>query len=438
MYPHLTSWRVNLSLLQEASSKELLNIIEKCEGSKIIVWDDALSGPVGLIAQLSLLKERNVIKNLPLRPGPLLSIDVKNVIFITRPNPKLMDYIAENILNDNANDRKSKLALRRDYYLIFWPRRSYLCEKCLKIKGVYGSFTSIEEVKCDFFPVDNDLLSMEYSTVYKELVIDGDPTCLYQASCGLVQLQKIYGRIPKIYGKGDYAQKVWEQTKLMGSEEKLMFNSDKGAIDQLIILDRSIDLMSVLATQLTYEGLIDEIYGINQTTVRFPIEKFSKSNEENNSGFHTITTTDTKTLILNSGEELFCELRDKNFNEVGKILSKHAKAISSQLDERHNEKTVQEMKKFVERLPNMLAKKSSLANHTTIAELLKEATDSNEFLDNLAAEQEFMICADIDKQSSYIEDLIAKKADFRTVIRLICIQCIASSGFKQKVNKKIN
>lgn len=92
--------------------------------------------------------------------------------------------------------------------------------------------------------------------VPSELYIEGDPTCLHMAASALVTLQKLYGRIPKIYGKGECAQKVWELARSMGKDESVMMSADKGAIDQLIILDRSIDLMSVLATQLTYEGLI--------------------------------------------------------------------------------------------------------------------------------------------------------------------------------------
>ena len=33
-------------------------------------------------------------------------------------------------------------------------------------------------------------------------------------------------------------------------------------IDCLLLLDRNVDLLTPLMTQLTYEGLIDEIYGI--------------------------------------------------------------------------------------------------------------------------------------------------------------------------------
>jgi len=41
----------------------------------------------------------------PLSEGPLPDIDVKNIIFITRPTLKLMDYIADNI---HSEDKKKK------------------------------------------------------------------------------------------------------------------------------------------------------------------------------------------------------------------------------------------------------------------------------------------------------------------------------------------
>lgn len=60
--------------------------------------------------------------------------------------------------------------------------------------------------------------------------------------------------------------------------------------------------------------------------------------------------------------------------QVGAALSKKAHVIKTQLDERHNEKSVQEIKQFVSRLPQMLANKQSLATHTAIAEYIKEVS----------------------------------------------------------------
>ena len=36
-------------------------------------------------------------------------------------------------------------------------------------------------------------------------------------------------------------------------------------IDNLLILDRTVDPLTPLLSQLTYEGLIDEIFGINNS-----------------------------------------------------------------------------------------------------------------------------------------------------------------------------
>lgn len=101
---------------------------------------------------------------LPLRPGPLPDVDVRNIIFITRPNLKLMNCIAENI---KQNDKLNKNISQKELFLYFLPRISTLCEMQLKNRGVYGSFTHVGEFKCNFFPVDNDLLSMELKDSFR-------------------------------------------------------------------------------------------------------------------------------------------------------------------------------------------------------------------------------------------------------------------------------
>lgn len=125
--------------------------------------------------------------------------------------------------------------------------------------------------------------------------------------------------------------------------------------DTLLLLDRNVDLLTPLATQLTYEGLIDEIYGITngkcmKKCVRTPKKDFLNSF----SNHHTLVAltgyvklppekfaqkkqgeggkdlpTEPKKLQLNSAEELYAEIRDKNFNAVGAALSKKAKIISA-------------------------------------------------------------------------------------------------------------
>lgn len=390
------------------------------------MWDESLTNPVSLIAKPSVLKDHNVVKMFPIKAGDLPNVDVRNFIFITRPSLQLMNKIATNIHSDEKKNR----VYRKNFYLYFLPKRSLLCENQLKTKGVYGNFQIIDDFKCQLFPLERDLLSMEYPDCFKELYIEGDLTSLHQSALAISNIQKLYGKIPKIVGKGKFAEKIKELSKNIVLNENIA--DEKGSIDQLIILDRSIDTMSAFATQLTYEGLIDEFYGINNTTVNFPAEKFSPSSEDTN--FSKVSTSnEKKQVILNSKEELYAELRDKNFNAVGPVLSRLAKTITAAANERHGEKTIQELKKIVEHLPKLKASELSFATHTTIASLIKEHISQYEFLDELSSEQEFMMCNDLDKPNDYIESMICNQKPLEKILRLICIQSAAASGLKQKV-----
>uniref|UniRef100_A0A8C6H2R7 Vacuolar protein sorting-associated protein 33A n=1 Tax=Mus spicilegus TaxID=10103 RepID=A0A8C6H2R7_MUSSI len=413
MAAHLSYGRVNLNVLREAVRRELREFLDKCAGSKAIVWDEYLTGPFGLIAQYSLLKV-------------ICISDVKNIIFLVRPRLELMDIIAENVLSE---DRRGPT---RDFHILFVPRRSLLCEQRLKDLGVLGSFIHREEYSLDLIPFDGDLLSMESEGAFKECYLEGDQTSLYHAAKGLMTLQALYGTIPQIFGKGECARQVANMMVRMKREFTGSQNSVFPVFDNLLLLDRNVDLLTPLASQLTYEGLIDEIYGIQNSYVKLPPEKFAPKKQGGGGGGKDLPT-EAKKLQLNSAEELYAEIRDKNFNAVGSVLSKKAKIISAAFEERHNAKTVGEIKQFVSQLPHMQAARGSLANHTSIAELIKDVTTSEDFFDKLTVEQEFMSGIDTDKVNSYIEDCIAQKHPLIKVLRLVCLQSVCNSGLKQKV-----
>uniref|UniRef100_A0A673LEN3 Vacuolar protein sorting-associated protein 33A n=1 Tax=Sinocyclocheilus rhinocerous TaxID=307959 RepID=A0A673LEN3_9TELE len=450
MASHLFCGRVNLNILREAARKDLREFLDKCSGSKAIVWDEYLTGPFGLIAQYSLLKEHEVEKMFTLKGGRIPSASVKNIVFFVRPRLELMDIIAENVASEDKLQP-------RDFHILFVPRRGLLCEQRLKEKGVLNSFTNIDEYILDLIPYDGDLLSMESESSFRECYLENDQTSLYHAAKGLMTLQALYGTIPQIFGKGECARHVANMMLRMKREFAGSQTQILPVFDTLLLLDRNVDLLTPLATQLTYEGLIDEIFGITNGYVKLPPEKFAQKKQ--GEGGKELPT-EPKKLQLNSAEELYAEIRDKNFNAVGAALSKKAKIISAAFEERHNAKTVGEIKQFVSQLPHMQAARSSLANHTSIAELIKDITmqllilrmtlflfllltffcallscvsASEDFFDSLTVEQEFMTGVDTDKVSTYIEDCIAQKDPLIKILRLVCMQSVCNNGLKQKV-----
>lgn len=141
--------------------------------------------------------------------------------------------------------------------------------------------------------------------------MENDPTGLYLVAQSIVHLQKLYGPISVAWGKGQAAKYVWDLVQRLWREEQTK-QQKNSCIDQILLIDRAIDLISPLATQLTYEGLIDELYGLNNTTASFQAEKF-QSNEERQS---ESLAEGKKQFILNSGDKLYADIRDRNFNAV--------------------------------------------------------------------------------------------------------------------------
>ncbi|XP_021346292.1 vacuolar protein sorting-associated protein 33A-like isoform X1 [Mizuhopecten yessoensis] len=423
---HLSTGKINLSLLRDFYRRELLESLDRCSGTKALVWDDALTGAFGLIAEYSLLKEHEVEKMFPLRSSGLPPSNVQNIIFVTRPKLSLMEQIAQNLLQE-----EQKGGFRKDYHIIFVPRRSLLCDKKLKEMGVYGTITNFEEFQLSLIPFDSDLLSMEMESSFRECYLENDFTSMHYAAQSLMTLQALYGIIPNICGKGDCAKHIVDMMLRMRRELGGREPQITPQIDNLLILDRNVDLLTPLLSQLTYEGLIDEMFGINNTSVKLPPEKFQTGNQQQEDPQGV--SSEPKKVILNSLDELYADLRDKNFNAVGSIVSKKAKVITAEFDERHTAKTVSEMKQFVSKLPHLQQVRASLSTHTSIAELVKEATDTDEFMDSLRCQQEFINGVDTDKIHPYIEDCMGRQEPINKVLRLVCIQSFCNNGLKPKV-----
>lgn len=122
-----------------------------------------------------------------------------------------------------------------------------------------------------------------------------------------------------------------------------LLNTVSNHIDQFIIIDRNVDLVTPLCTELTYEGLIDETIGIKHCFVELdanlvnPAQPAAATKGANSPQAaipppppptNTATPMKKKKYVLNSSDKLFGQLRDQNFAVVGGMLNKIAKRIN--------------------------------------------------------------------------------------------------------------
>ena len=155
-------------------------------------------------------------------------------------------------------------------------------------------------------------------------------------------------------------------------EETLLENPS--CFDYAILLDRRVDLISPLVTQLTYEGLLSTLFDTTDTLLDYTYEKLGGNKE---------LETVSKKISLNSGDKMFSELRDKHFNAVGMELKKSAHGLSGQLEEHSDDMSVDEVRGYIRGLSSLLSDKKSLTLHTSLTERIKKIADSGEFLEDI-------------------------------------------------------
>lgn len=164
-----------------------------------------------------------------------------------------------------------------------------------------------------------------------------------------MKLQSLYGLIPHIKGKGRMAMNVLEMILRMRRQIGPDTLSNVPEIDTLVLFDRQSDLVSPMFTQLTYEGLIDELFGIKNSFLQptFPCLPDAPPGKR-------------PKIWLRSTDTVFNEIRDLNQQFIGAQLRRKARKIDEQINERKNLQTVQQIKEFTMKLPQMQEDKRNL------------------------------------------------------------------------------
>ena len=331
-------------------------------------------------------------------------------------------------------------------FSIFWvPRRTLVSEKILEEAGVLGD-TNIAELPLYFLPLEKDLLSLELDDSFADLYLRKDPTPTFLLARALMLIQQKHGLFPRITGKGDNAKRLADLLARMRQElvagEDTTESSKLGlspstTIESLIVIDREVDYATPLLTQLTYEGLIDEIVGIqnNQADVDSSIVGGAAPQSAQSSS-KTVGAAPAQAkkrkILLDSSDKLYDQLRDKNFAIVGSLLNKVARRLQADYDSRHGTKTTSELREFVNKLPGYQAEQQSLKIHTGLAEEIMKHTRAEKFSRLLEVQQNLAAGADPSSQHDAIEELVARDTPLTEVLRLLCLESCISGGIKPR------
>ncbi|KAK5134365.1 hypothetical protein LTR08_006545 [Meristemomyces frigidus] len=447
MAAHPAAKAIDAQDITNRARRDLLQLLEAVRGKKNLVIERSLAGTVGLFVKFSTLQEYGVDKLFFLENHNVDSSQ-RNIIFLVRgESAKKVRTVAEQI-----RLVRSESKIDHEFTIIWTPRRTLVSNLILEEHGVLGD-ANITELNLHFVPLEADLLSLELEDSFSNLFLRKDPTSIFASAQALMRLQKQYGLFPRILGKGDNAKKLSDLLQRMRSEEEVNASSDpsntyltsfgltpSSVVENLIIIDREVDFPTTLATQLTYEGLLDELFTISNNQMEVdtsvlgsaPVSQAQQT--ETRSGSSPAPTAATKRKIqLDSTDKLYPNIRDANFATIGPLLNHTARRLQSDQESiKSRDQTISDLRSAMAKLPGYQAEQASLKVHTSIAEEVTKFTRSETFRRTLEVEQNLLIGSDPSTLHENIEELIARDTPIKTVLRLLSLESCLSNGIRQR------
>lgn len=420
--------------------KSLLGLLDKQNKSLII--EKSLSTSINSLVPFSKLKDLTNINNVHWFDDQLTSISqlTNNFTFLIRSNltnlPIFQSRVKELLLTNPA--ARIDVILTSDYFKAFKHELTKI--------GVYGDLNSIHP--WDLFIVD--LKAQTYQLYLQNelnsLYLYKTPNIPYKLANWLNNylIENPELRITHILSKGLNSAKfvsilknlrnnyISSLTPLQKKQQLKIDNglygsssNNSGKQTDLIVLERNLDFLSVLLNQLSYSGIIDEVYDIDINTIKI----------ENQTTYLD--------MIDEGTDSLYDSIRSMNFGIACDYLNTEAKNLQSQYDEIQQSQTISQVKNFVDQLSNLESLKKQVSNHTKISEdillNLKTGDEDSEFNNILDFQQDILL-----QNLSYsntilkITELIYENYTIYDILRLICITSIVNNGLRERDYVNLN
>lgn len=210
-------------------------------------------------------------------------------------------------------------------------------------------------------------------------------------------------------------------------------------------VDREIDLVSPLITPLTYEGLVDDIIGIENGKIKVDASILGNDDSHDLSqmkmgqGTNVVQSEQKKvnpgdkiTLTLNNNDSIFAEIRDLSIERIGSYMQEKAIHIRERYAafKGNKDASLAEIHEFVKKIPKLTRDFKSLNQHIHIAELLKSKTDSRAFRDQWQGERAML---EGESYLDQIEELLSLDVDqtmLPLILKMLCLQSVTAGGIR--------
>eukprot|EP00063_Salmo_salar_P008229 XP_013983064.1 PREDICTED: vacuolar protein sorting-associated protein 33B-like isoform X3 [Salmo salar] len=398
----------DFSLLKRLARDQLIYLLEQLLGRKDLFIEADLMSPLDRIANVTTLKQHDVDKLYKVEYKPIVSTS-DQLCFLIRPRIKTVKWICDVVNADKAFGRY------RRYKIIFSPQKFYACENLLEEQGIFGDVTT-DEWSFYLLPLDDDIISLELPEFFRDNFLEGDQRWVRTAGSALHLLHSVYGPFSKVYGIGRCSKMAYESWREQVEEGEQ--RARQAEIGNVFLIDRDVDLVTPLCSQVVYEGLLDDIFRIKCGCVEFGPD---------------VTSSDKSIkVMLNSQDKVFNEIRNEHFSQVFGFLSQKARNLQTAYDKRSG-MDIKQMKTFVsEELKGLKQEHRLLSLHIGASESMMKKKTKQDFQELLKTEHSLLEGFEIRECISYIEEHINRQVSMVESMRLLCLLSLTENGLLPK------
>ncbi|XP_027522521.1 vacuolar protein sorting-associated protein 33B isoform X2 [Corapipo altera] len=399
----------DFGILKRLARDQLVYLLEQLPGKKDLFIEADLMSPLDRIANVSILKhDVDKLYKVETRPAPGAS---DQFCFLVRPRVRTMRFIADIVNADKMSGRSRK------YKIIFSPQKFYACEMVLEEEGVFGDVTC-DEWSFYLLPLDEDIISMELPEFFRDYFLEGDHRWINPVARALQLLNSLYGPFGKAYGIGRCAKMSHELWRDLEEESEGEGQGRKPEIGHVFLMDRDVDYVTALCSQVVYEGLVDDTFRIKCGSVDFGPD---------------VTSSDKSIkVLLNAQDKVFSQIRNEHFSSVFGFLSQKSRNLQAQYDRRRG-MDIKQMKDFVsQELKGLKQEHRLLSLHIGACESIMKKKTKQDFQETIKAEHSLLEGFDVRESTSFIEEHIDRQVSPIESLRLMCLLSITENGLVPK------
>lgn len=215
-------------------------------------------------------------------------------------------------------------------------------------------------------PVEPNVLTLARDTLSVSAYLRNPLAEIDAVAEAVVDLAQVLPlRFANYYAKGDNASacvssvhRLWAQQRTRLSEVEQYRRERGGIATDLVFVDRNVDFVATVLTQVSYGGLVREVLG------------------KDTLGSVATTKVELDAPLL-LADPLYALLGSLNFASASHRLRAAARALQLEVDSGQQAATIGEIKTFVALLGDLTARQKHLRTHTAVAEAIVHAFDES-------------------------------------------------------------